>query len=964
MQDSIGNFERIRELYISYLDTAFRIRDPSVSDERRRLLRTPGSLCTEPLVEPLPRYEWDGSDGNYRSFDDIYRNRGDNPPLADLSEPGRKAFVELVLAGLFPSNERTDGSGLRRKEMFPPYKHQVEMLARGVKECTPGVVTSGTGSGKTEAFLLPLLARIAEEATSWEAPDQDYLRRRWWHDESGRPYTKTDRKGRTVVSYSAIPQSLRPLKSDPTRSPFQRHRAGESRPAAMRALILYPMNALVEDQLVRLRKALDSLEARLVMDAHFKGNRIFFGRYTGATPTTGHHLHPGLRSLLEASADDLNGDILFPDHKRAGADGRVTLANIRQTELERRQRNLSKLFDHVVGLERGQLQARLHALDHRAAVRLRRSLGEPTGQTVGAESFLESAARAGKRGWDGLLHDYRTYVGVDPNERQAQALQDVTLKGVDAASAPTAFGDSAPFMFPSIDGSEMTNRWDMQEDPPDLLITNVSMLSAMLNREVEASIFEKTREWLQQPNSYFYLVLDELHLQRGASGTEVSYLIRLLLERLGLTQSPEQRRKIRVLASSASLPASLDDEARESAKYLCDMFGPFGIDPDEAADSERTEALWLSSIVAGHERVGKYQSKAPGRLDPSPFISFLEVHTPATTLELDLPRAAPLFARPLDGEQAVTDAWLAVADALGVPEGSFDDRVRASIADAAERVAWACSEDDKKKPGSLRSRALPTSELAVKLFDWGSSTSSYEDQLEAVRGILFVRGCGDGLDGLLAGDADPIPSFRLHTFFRSIEGLYAPATRSLGSPETEAKRDVHIGQLSIDQRSRISLPAATGNEEHRLFEVLYCECCGELLLGGMRADIGRRSGYLAELLPQEPNLEGLPDQSISQRFEELSWNHYGIFWPGSWQFDDLDHNTDDRDKGRWLRVYLERQTGGIIRSDKVGNAADVLLPGWYYDRSDRGDSHRRRNDDAGDKRTVRVSELWNILLRP
>lgn len=33
---------------------------------------------------------------------------------------------------------------------------------------------------------------------------------------------------------------------------------GETRTAAMRAIILYPMNALVEDQLSRLRKALDS----------------------------------------------------------------------------------------------------------------------------------------------------------------------------------------------------------------------------------------------------------------------------------------------------------------------------------------------------------------------------------------------------------------------------------------------------------------------------------------------------------------------------------------------------------------------------------------------------------------------------------------------------------------------------------------------------------------------------------
>ena len=59
MQDPIGGFERIRDLYITYTETAFRIRDLGVTKERRALLETPGTLCTEPLLEPIPRYEAD-----------------------------------------------------------------------------------------------------------------------------------------------------------------------------------------------------------------------------------------------------------------------------------------------------------------------------------------------------------------------------------------------------------------------------------------------------------------------------------------------------------------------------------------------------------------------------------------------------------------------------------------------------------------------------------------------------------------------------------------------------------------------------------------------------------------------------------------------------------------------------------------------------------------------------------------
>jgi len=77
------------------------------------------------------------------------------------------------------------------------------------------------------------------------------------------------------------------------------------------------------------------------------------------------------------------------------------------------------------------------------------------------------------------------------------------------------------------------------------------------------------------PARTFILVLDELHLQRGSAGTEVAYLLRLLLTTLGLTQ-PAHRHKLRILSSSASLP--LDGDSRnDSVSYLWDMFGSAGL---------------------------------------------------------------------------------------------------------------------------------------------------------------------------------------------------------------------------------------------------------------------------------------------------------------------------------------------------------------------------------------------------
>jgi ATP-dependent helicase YprA (DUF1998 family) len=157
--------------------------------------------------------------------------------------------------------------------------------------------------------------------------------------------------------------------------------------------------------------------------------------------------------------------------------------------------------------------------------------------------------------------------------------------------------DDDRFLFPAVDGAELLSRWDMQSQPPDILITNVSMLGAMLNREVDEPIFETTRRWLtSNEDAYFYLVLDELHLQRGAAGTEIAYLLRLLFHRLGLSD-PGHRHKVRILASSASLPVD-GEEGRRSLSYLWDMFGSYGTwTPQRHRATEPSE--WSTASIRG-----------------------------------------------------------------------------------------------------------------------------------------------------------------------------------------------------------------------------------------------------------------------------------------------------------------------------------------------------------------------------
>ena len=112
----------------------------------------------------------------------------------------------------------------------------------------------------------------------------------------------------------------------------------------------------------------------------------------------------------------------------------------------------------------------------------------------------------------------------------------------------------------------MLIRWDMVETPPDILVTNYSMLNAMLMREFEDPLFEQTRAWLAaSPDNVFTLVVDELHLYRGTQGSEVAMVVRNLLSRLGLSPDSPQ---LRCIATSASLS---DDSG--GLDYLEQFFG-------------------------------------------------------------------------------------------------------------------------------------------------------------------------------------------------------------------------------------------------------------------------------------------------------------------------------------------------------------------------------------------------------
>lgn len=746
MFDPIGGFTRMIDQFLAYLDTAYRIDDPTMAARRRKLLSEPGQLALDPIFETVPRYKtWDKG---------IEALLTDDKALPGFSPKERRAFVELALSGLFDR----DQNSATLKGAYDPYLHQVEMLTKGVTDGNPGIVTSGTGSGKTESFMLPILAQIAKEAMTWPAPSQPVDDN--WLD-----------KGRSYV--------------------LHRRNEHQDRPKAVRALILYPLNALVEDQMVRLRKAIDSPAAHDVMAEHFNGNRIFFGRYTGKSPVTGFMSHP----------------------RRAD----------QKYWKDRASRSRAELKDEM------------------------------------------------KR--------YRNI-----QRRIADEKKDADLR----------------YIFPSTDGGELIARWDIQQTPPDILVTNQSILNAMLVREVDSPILAQTREWLMNnDDARFYLVLDELHLIRGSSGAEMAGLIRILLERLGLND-PEHAHKLRILSSSASLPMDVDNAAA-SIEYLKNMFGTAGTAGDPDVDT-----AWKRSVVTGEPITVARPDRTPSQESLVALAAALQ----NLNHRKDPDNLRSMFlaaARSIPGSAALSDE-AALLEAT---------KSTAAMLDFAMQ--------DVDRPGGKKPRTI--AEIGMILFG--------EEDRAAVRGLLSIRAIPDLPTEIIPNEMKPdrkgvahLPGFRMHCFVRNIEGMFA----SVGVNDDGG---LVWGNPSIERGQDYDL--ADGGRK-RLFEMLYCEACGDLAIGGKRGDKDN-GGRRVSLLPSPQELEKLPETASSHRFEDASYNEFAYFWPGR-------RKPEGEIRGgspyKWDQGYLNPMTGIIQEAQNPGDVPGFLLR-WSGDDK----MQHRKAEDAG-----------------
>lgn len=790
MKDPIGSFETIKDNFIRYVETAFGTKFPGLEKERNDLLNYDKVLYRKPWIEPLPDYITSG-----KFIDNLKPEDLGNA----LNETEANVFKELAKQGLFPSNVRM-------------HLHQTKML----KEALEGnncIITSGTGSGKTESFLLPLFAQLSKEFSHWKNTNQKSLAvDSWWKDGNGlTPKNIVDTANKCL-------------------SPAASQRNHDVRKAGVRALILYPMNALVEDQMSRLRKALDSDDTRNWFDKNANGNKIYFGRYNGTSP--------------------IAGDLFKVDGKR----------------------NDSKI---------NKLKEELNDLD---------------------EAFSKVSE----------------YIKKElPKEEEFKKLSDE--KKTEKIKELKSF-------FQRLDNSaEMRCRFDMQLAPPDILITNFSMLSIMLMRAVDSGIFEETRSWLEcedlsekekaaeRPNRIFHLIIDELHLYRGTQGTEVAYLLKLVLDRLGLHP---QHPQLRILASSASIVADDSKEGKKSKEFLEDFFG---VDWNEKP----------FKIIEGKNNP---VAEVPASEKKLPINPFKEVALKYSAAKEDISN--------LEFISACENAATEIATAFKIPQqGSGVEKfltvITSPIFLLKERLFAPCK--NYQAVCSLKADGDDSEEIyfAETIFE---QAKTQEDLQDALRGLLIARALLDEkefAEKIKIPDERKLPRFRFHYFFRNIEGVWA----SVNPDDIENKEGYNDEERTAGKLySTTKINSENGN---RILELLYCDNCGTTFFGGSRS-IGKKGTW--ELLPLSPKIEGIPEKTPGKLVDKRTYQEYGIFWAqgkqkftkhtqrygrnagqeaDNWNDQTLVNTSDTRDYiAQWIPAILNVKSGDV----DTGNKNDKETP--------------------------------------
>lgn len=257
---------------------------------------------------------------------------------------------------------------------------------------------------------------------------------------------------------------------------------------------------------------------------------------------------------------------------------------------------------------------------------------------------------------------------------------------------------------------ELVLRSEMRTTPPNILLTNYSMLEYLLLRPADSELFDNGRAtWWK------FLVIDEAHQYRGSKGIEMAMLIHRLKQRLregGRTEG------FRCIATSASLVGEEGDNSKV-ARFASDLFG---------------EMFEEADLIVGEKEEIKDASPMPLEVDDYKYLRTV-----------------------LDGTQADDSRLTALCNRHGV---------RFSPADNSSRSIASLLESDNRS--CLLRRLITGNPLEIKeVADQTFADVAVSDRVptlaELVSLLMKVRS---------PESQAPLLSARYHLFLRSLEGAF------------------------------------------------------------------------------------------------------------------------------------------------------------------------------------------------
>jgi len=588
--DAVSAASSTRDSLVEYLLAAYPINDATLRRGFEGLLRQPGTISQDPYLEGNQPYEA-------------------GMTIRQLAEKG---ILNTQMLQLFEADR-------------PLYTHQQSAVVAAVEEQANIVVATGTGSGKTECFMIPMLQRLLQDP---------------------RP--------------------------------------------GMRALILYPMNALVNDQVKRLRK--------LLCHQQDSPNLIRFGFYTSRTEKSQEKAEEALRRELEGA--------------------------------ERQE--LLSLFDES---------------------------------------------------------DKKRIIGAAPAELVEHAAAKVMR--VQAIS-----------------------REEIWKSPPQILITNYSMLEHMLMRPKERTdIFESAK--------YFsMLILDEAHTYTGSTGTEVAMLLRRFKHAMGIRSSG----KIQAIATSASLGDPREEGIKQKVcNFASQLFDePFSdahlIWGTRVSPDKRFGATYTVELFPEDEVYERYEA-----LDLNSIFSSVE--SAKKGLIGLVPSAQLENAQQKSGDDVHVFLWHVFA---GNPHVRRLMKVLSNGPRPWRQVAT--NDDLWTLPRTLNGEVEPQELPHV---------------LKALSNLVQIV-----TSARLQPDEQPLLPVRLHLLYRSMEGLFACINACCPGAQTSSENTRNMegyGKLYLDRRTHCE---SCGGP---VLELSSCRKCGQVYSIAVRK---------SNLLQEVPNaIEEIEDNS-------------------------------------------------------------------------------------------------------